>query len=108
MRNLRFGSFGHLALVGAWLLLIPACDAPCVDFSITPADLTCSVASDCTYVGSLHLCPKDPSCGEEHPVNVAAAARYARATAGVPLTPVECGAASPVGCVQGQCALVSP
>jgi hypothetical protein len=102
MRKLRF------ALFCAWLMVLPACGAPCVDFSITPTDLTCSVASDCTFVGSLHLCPMDPSCGDENPVNLAAAARYQRATADVPVTQASCGAASPVGCVQGRCAIVTP
>jgi hypothetical protein len=83
-------------------------DPTCVDFVIGSADLSCNVASDCTFVGALNLCPYDPSCGPENPVNLAGAVRYAQATRGVPLTSVECGAASPVGCVDHVCQIVSP
>jgi hypothetical protein len=86
----------------------PDSDPACVDFTIGSADLSCNVASDCTFVGATHLCPHDPSCGPENPVNVAGAARYAQATSGVPLTQVECGVAAPVGCIDHVCQIVSP
>lgn len=80
----------------------------CVTFTIAPEDLSCSADVDCAFVGALRLCPGDPSCGAENPVNVATLARYERATAGVPVTTVYCGAPSPVRCVEGRCAEVSP
>jgi hypothetical protein len=53
------------------------------------------------------VCSGDPSCGGQNPANVAAVARYNKAVAGVPRnTKVECGAPSPVGCVNGQCAIL--
>jgi hypothetical protein len=94
MRKLGF------VLVAVWL---SACGSECVDFTITPADLTCSTSSDCSWVGALHLCTGDPECGQENAVNVAAAARYNKETAGLSLKPVQCGAPTPVDCVQGQC-----
>jgi hypothetical protein len=75
----------------------------CVDFAITPADLACETTSDCTFVDELHVCPGDPSCGFENPVNKAAAARYTSATSGVPRTPVQCGVATPVVCMNHVC-----
>ena len=80
----------------------------CVTFTIAPDDLACSADVECTFVGALRLCPGDPSCGLENPVNVATVARYERVTAGVPVTPVSCGAPTPVRCVAGRCAEVSP
>jgi len=80
----------------------------CVDFTVTSADLTCSVSTDCTFIGALTVCPGDPSCGDETPVNTAAASRYDKAVSGVPTRQVECGAPSPVGCVNKQCVIVNP
>jgi hypothetical protein len=80
----------------------------CVTFTIAPEDLACSADADCAFVGALRLCPGDPSCGPENPVNVATLARYEHATAEVPVTQVSCGAPSPVRCVAGRCAEVSP
>jgi hypothetical protein len=109
-RNLR-GPFAlfFVALAGAVVLATgSACSsssssASCVDFVIGSADLSCSVASDCSFVGALHLCPNDPSCGAENAVNKSGEGRYQKATAAVPLTPVQCGAPSPVDCVAGAC-----
>ena len=80
----------------------------CVDFAVTSADLTCTVSTDCTFIGALTVCPGAPSCGDETPVNSAAAARYDKAVSGVPTRQVECGAPSPVGCVNKQCVIVTP
>ena len=98
----------------ASLVLLGACgssgsspSAGCVDFTVAAADLACSADADCTYVGDLHLCPGDPSCGVENAVNIAAAARYEKATAGVPVTEVLCGVSAPVRCVSQRCAAVS-
>jgi hypothetical protein len=75
----------------------------CVDFTIERGDTSCATDADCAWVGALHVCPGDPSCGPENPVNVAAANRYEHAIAGVPLTPVSCGAPAPVKCVANVC-----
>ena len=80
----------------------------CITFTIVPDDLSCSADADCAFVGALRVCPGDPSCGFENPVNMATVARYERATGGVPVTPVFCGAPTPVRCVEGRCAEVSP
>ena len=80
----------------------------CVEFTITSADLACSVDADCSFIDELRVCPGDPECGPENPVNVAAADRYQKGVAGIPRQPVECGAPSPVGCVNRRCAIVTP
>jgi hypothetical protein len=104
-----------LILMGGLLLTaLPASSggcsssAGCVDFTLTSADTACNVDHDCTFIDALRVCPGDPECGGEVPVNLAAEARYASATQGVPRTSVLCGAPSPVACVQHVCTEVSP
>jgi hypothetical protein len=110
--SLRFVRSFLVATVS--LVLVAACGSAasspppeCVDFTVTTADLACSADDDCTFVSDLHLCPGDPSCGFENPVNVGAAARYTKATAGVPVSEASCGAPAPVRCVNQRCAVVS-
>jgi hypothetical protein len=83
-----------------------ASSGSCVDFTVSADDLACTTSSDCAWIDELHVCPGDPSCGGEIPVNVAAEARFRSATGGVSRTQVECGAPSPVGCVNHVCTTV--
>jgi hypothetical protein len=113
MNHFRFVFSLASAALGLTLMLATsgACSSSsspgsCVTFTVAAADVACSQASDCTFVGALQVCPGDPSCGDENPVNNAAAQRYASATAGVPLKQVECGAPSPVGCVAQKCVVL--
>ena len=78
----------------------------CIDFAIGGSDVACTVAGDCSFVGALHVCPNDPSCGDENAINKAGADRYAKATASVPLKQVSCGAPSPVACIAQKCVVV--
>jgi hypothetical protein len=77
----------------------------CVDFTLTATDQACSIDSDCTFIDELRVCPGDGTCGGEIPVNVAAESRYESATGNVRRTSVQCGAPSPVRCVNDVCAL---
>jgi hypothetical protein len=75
----------------------------CVNFPWDPStDSTCSTASDCVFIPSLHVCPNDASCGNAYPVNLAAQARYQQAIANISLSPAQC-APRGIDCVQGQC-----
>lgn len=84
---------------------VSSASTSCVDFAATDAEMQCTTSTDCTWFDETHVCPGDPSCGGQNPINKTGFARFAQETGAIERTPVSCGVARASGCQAGRCVL---